>query len=134
MMNRRTLLGILALCAGLPVAADPVAAGKYTGKWEGASGASGDFHITLASAPEGKWTSEVLFSLGGQDVKCEVKSIRVEDSKLHMVYTFDLQGTQLESTIDGEMSGKKLGGKYKTRVVADSSAVDEGTWETTASM
>ncbi len=133
-MKRRFVIPVITLFALLPILADTIAAGKYTGKWEGASGASGDFHITLTSASDDKWTSEVMFSLGGQDVKCNVKSISVEGPKLHVVYTFDLQGTELESTIDGEMTGKKLAGKYKTRAVADNSAVDEGTWETTATM
>ncbi len=130
-MQRRSALLALLLIA-LPLAADPLAAGKYTGKWEGTSGGSGDFHMTLASAEADKWTAEVKFTLGGQEVKCTVKSISVADSKLRVVYAFDLQGNALESTVEGELNGKKLGGKYKTRVVADGSAVDEGTWETTA--
>lgn len=109
-----------------------IAPGKYQGKWEGSSGASGDFKLTLASGAGGGWSSEVLFSLGGTDVKCQVKSVTVNESKIRVVYTFDLQGTQLESTIEGEQSGEKLGGTYKTRVVADGSAVDEGSWQTTA--
>ena len=38
-------LAPLFLC--LTLAADPIAAGKYSGKWEGASGASGEFRMTL---------------------------------------------------------------------------------------
>lgn len=130
-MNRR--IAILALFTlSLSLSADPLAGGKYTGKWEGTSGGSGDFRMTLTPADAGKWTAEVSFTLGGQDVKCTVKSISVTDSKLQVVYTFDLQGNVLESTVEGALTGKKLGGKYKTRAVGDGTAVDEGTWETTS--
>ena len=121
------------LLTGLALLADPLAGGKYHGKWEGVAGGSGDFDMTLTAAEGGKWVADVEFSLGGQQVKCTVKSIVVTDSKLHVVYSFDLQGNQLESTIDGEMSGPKLGGKYTTRAVGDGTAIDEGTWATTAS-
>ena len=131
-MHRR--LFVLALLAiALPLAADPLAAGKYSGKWEGTSGGSGEFRMTLTPADGGKWGADVNFTLGGQEVKCTVKSISVTNSKLHVVYSFDLQGNILESSIEGELTGKKLGGTYKTRTVADGAAVDEGTWETTSS-
>lgn len=126
----RRFLALLSITITLLAA--PIAPGKYQGKWEGASGGSGDFKLTLTAGDAGSWKSEVTFSLAGQDVKCQVKSVTVNDSKLRVVYTFDLQGTVLESTIEGEQSGSKLGGSYKTRVVADSTAVDEGTWQTTA--
>ncbi len=117
----------------LALAADPIGARKYSGKWEGASGGSGDFLMTLMPADDGKWSGQISFTLGGQDVKCTVTALKVDGSKIHAVYTFDLQGTGLESTIDGEFTGKKLGGTYKTRTTGDGTAVDEGTWETTAS-
>lgn len=119
----------LAVCAAM-MAAEPIGEGTYKGKYEGSAGASGDFRITLSRAAEGQWAADVMFALGGQDVKCKVTSIQVSDSKLKVVYTFDLQGTALESAIDGELSGGKLGGKYRTRVAGDGSAVDEGTWTT----
>jgi hypothetical protein len=131
MQRRYALLALLTMT--LPLAADPLAGGKYTGKWEGTSGGSGDFRMTLTPAEGDKWSVDVNFTLGGQEVKCTVKSTTVADGKLRVVYTFDLQGNVLESTVEGELTGKKLGGKYKTRAVADGSAVDEGTWETTSS-
>jgi hypothetical protein len=126
----RAVIAVLVMCGALLAAS--IAPGKYQGKWEGASGASGDFKLTLGAGTGEAWTADVSFSLGGADVKCQVKSLAVNDSKIRVVYTFDLQGTQLESTIEGEQNGEKLGGTYKTRVVADGSAVDEGSWQTTA--
>ena len=52
---------------------------------------------------------------------------------MKIVYTFDLQGNVLESTVNGEIKGRTLEGTYSTKAVADGSAVDEGTWKATAS-
>lgn len=120
---------LLATC--LVLSADNIAPGKYTGTWQGTSGGSGDIGLTLASA-DGKWTADVTFTLSGQDVKCTVKSLKVEGSKLEVSYTFDLQGLKLQSTVAGEMTGNKFTGKYHTVSVADGSAVDEGTFEAAA--
>lgn len=109
-----------------------ISPGKYAGKWQGASGASGEFRLTLTQAEEGKWTAEVSFAFGGQDVKCKVKSVRVEGEQVGVVYSFDLQGFELESTIEGKAAGNRLEGSYKTRALADGSTVDEGAWQTAA--
>jgi len=118
------------LAVGVSSAADALAAGKYAGKWEGSS-ASGEFRMTLTSTSEGKWSADIVFTLQGQEVKCTVKSLTVAGSKLKAVYSFDLQGYDLESTIEGELSGNQLGGKYTTHA-GDGTQVDEGTWQTTA--
>ena len=124
------ILAVALLAVEISSAADALAAGKYAGKWEGSS-ASGEFRMTLTSAPEGKWSADITFTLGGQEVKCAVKSLTVAGSKLKAVYSFELQGYDLESTIEGELSGDKLGGKYTTHT-GDGTQVDEGTWQTTA--
>lgn len=108
------------------LSAEPIAAGSYKGKYEGSSG-GGDIKISLTLV-DGKWNGEAGFGLGGQDVKCKVISLKVDGSKIQMVYTFDLGGTVLQSAIEGEMKGTTLAGTYKTKVPADGSAVDEGTW------
>ncbi len=106
-------------------------AGTYKGTYSGSAGASGDFVVSLTQADSGEWKSEVTFTLGGQDVKTKITSLKVDGSKVTIVYEFDLQGTVLESTITGELSGGALAGGYHTKVVADGSAVDEGTWKAT---
>src|SRR5947207_1395472 len=126
----RRLLGIL-FAAGVALAADPITAGKYSGKWEGASGASGEFLLSLAQNGSA-WKAEVSFTMGSEKVNCAVTSLSVEGAKVHVVYTFDLLGMKLESTIDGERSGAKVSGKYRTRSVADNNPVDQGTWEASA--
>jgi hypothetical protein len=125
------LLAAIVLAAVAAMAADPVLAGKYTGKWQGDSGAGGEFVLTLTGGA-GSWKADVSFTMGDQSVPCKVSALTVDGSKVHVVYTFDLLGTKLESTIDGERAGAKLTGKYRTRNVADSAAVDQGTWEASA--
>ena len=119
------------LMAALAVLAEPLSVGTYKGKYEGSSGASGDFRVGLSKAGE-EWKGDVLFTLNGQEVKCKVTTIQVNGAKLKMVYSFDLQGTILESQIDGELSGGTLAGKYRTQVSGDGSTVDEGTFSTKA--
>jgi hypothetical protein len=112
-------------------AADPIDAGKYTGKWQGDSGAGGGFVLQL-STNGGPWKAEVSFTMGEQNVPCEVTALSVDGAKVHVVYTFDLLGMKLESTIDGERTGARLTGKYHTRNLSEGSAVDQGTWEASA--
>ena len=104
-------------------------AGNYKGTWTGSS-ASGDIRVTLSQSG-GDWKSEVTFTLDSQEVKTKVTSVKVDGAKVKIVYQFDLQGTQLESTVTGELNGSALAGAYSTKVVADGSAVDEGTWKAT---
>src|SRR5581483_8563746 len=106
----RFLPAVVLLAAA--VAADPITAGKYSGKWQGDSGAGGEFVLTLSHAGAGPWKAEVSFCMADQSVPCNVTAISVDGAKVHVVYTFDLMGAKLESTIDGERAGAKLTGKY----------------------
>jgi hypothetical protein len=117
------LVSSVLLAAGL--------AGTYKGTYSGSAGASGDFIVSLSQSGNGEWKSEVTFTLGGQDVKTKVTSLKVDGAKVKIVYEFDLQGTVLESTVDGELNEGTLAGGYHTRAVADGSAVDEGNWKAT---
>jgi hypothetical protein len=123
--SMRLLLAIL--LAGAGFAADPITPGKYSGKWQGAA-AGGDFLMTI-SRDAGAWKADVSFRMGDDQVKCTVTALSIEGSTIHVVYTFDLMGNKLESTIDGERAGAKLSGKYKTRAPESNAAVDQGTWE-----
>ncbi|HLK22941.1 MAG TPA: hypothetical protein VKT81_28540 [Bryobacteraceae bacterium] len=122
----------LLICFALAVAlfaAGP--AGTYKGTYSGSAGASGDISVTLKQADEG-WKSDVTFTFGGGDIKTKVTSVSVEGSKVKIVYTFDLDGNELESTIKGELKGTTLAGDYHTKSTEDGSAIDEGTWTATA--
>lgn len=121
----------IALCLAATVcllAADM--AGSYKGSWSG--GANGDFRITLTPADNGEYKADIVFTMGTDEVKTKVKSVKVEGSKLDVVYDFDLQGNALESTVTGQLTGKTLEGTYKTKAVGDGSPVDEGTWKASA--
>jgi hypothetical protein len=70
--------------------------------------------------------------MGGDEVHTKIVSVKVDGNKLNLVYQYDLQGTQLQSAIVGELKDKKIEGTYKATTVADGSDVDEGTWSATA--
>jgi len=120
---------ILTLCAAILFSAG--IAGTYKGTFSGSSGASGDISVTLTQTGEGGWKSEVTFGLGGDTVKTKVTSVKVDGAKVTVVYTFDLQGTVLESTVTGELKDGAIAGDYHTKSVGDGSAVDDGTWKAT---
>jgi hypothetical protein len=123
----RKLIGLLLMTIVFLAAAD--LAGDYKGTWSGA--ASGDFHVVLTH-PDDDWRAEVTFTMGGAEVKTKIVSVKVDGNKLNLVYQYDLQGTQLQSAIVGELKDKKFEGTYKATTVADGSDVDEGTWSATA--
>jgi len=116
----RALLLLIALAIGL--LADP--AGTYKGTYTGGAG-GGDFILTVADSK-----AEVSFTVGGEMVKAKTTSYKVDGAKIRIVYTFDLQGTTLESTVTGELAGNTITGAYQTKT-SDGSGVDEGTWKAT---
>ena len=126
MRRPATLLLIATLCAS---AAD--LNGTYKGTWSGGQ-ASGEITMTLRAA-DGATKADVSFAFGGQEVKCNVTSVKADGSKIEIVYTFDLGDVKMESTATGELKGKTIEGSYKTKSLADGSAVDEGTWKATSS-
>lgn len=112
-------------------AAEKDFAGTYAGDWSGGSGGSGQLRMALEQA-DGKWKCEASFTLGGQEVKTTLKSVKVEEAKIEIRYEFDVQGNLLQSTLTGQLEGRTLEGKYKTITVADGGPVDEGVWKVTA--
>ena len=120
---------VFLLAAALCLSAE-IAGGTYKGTWSGS--ATGDFRIVLTPASAGAWNADVMFTMGSDEVKTKVTSVKVDGNKLEVVYQFDLQGTRLQSAISGELKDKLLEGSYKTTTVPDGGAVDEGTWKTSA--
>src|SRR5258706_16423901 len=105
--------------------------GTYKGTWSGGQ-ASGEITMTLHTAG-GATKADVSFAFGGQEIKCNVTSVKVDGAKIEIVYEFDLGDVKLQSTATGELKGKAIEGAYKTKSLADGSAVDEGTWKATSS-
>lgn len=102
-------------------------AGKYTGTWTGAQ-SSGAIKVALAQGDKGAWNADVSFTLGDQDVKCNVVSVKVDGEKVVLVYDFSVSGFEAQSTITGQLKGATLEGTYSTKG-ADGSHVDDGTWK-----
>lgn len=124
----RTLILFLTL-ALTPLIAQSVA-GSYVGTWSGA--ASGDFRLTLTPAAGDAWKADVSFTMGGEEYKTKVVSVKVDGNKLDVTYQYSLQGNDLQSKVTGELKGKTFEGTYKATTVGDGSAVDEGTWKASA--
>jgi hypothetical protein len=120
---------LMMLVAGVLAGQDSVVAGTYKGQWTG-TGGGGDIHITFRDGGDGKLTPEVGFTLGGQDVTCKVLSFKPDGARFTMVYEFDAEGNMLQSAIEATVTGKTIGGTYKT--TAGDQAVDSGTWKATA--
>lgn len=104
-------------------------AGTYNGEWSGASGASGKLHLELQKGDQDEWKCTVTFTTGEDEYKTKMKSVKVDGAKLEAQYEFELGGNRLQSTINGELSGKTLQGQYHTVAVSDGSPVDEGNWK-----
>ena len=105
--------------------------GTYKGTWSGGQ-ANGDIMMKLTTSG-GDTKADVSFALSGQDVKCTVTSVKTDGAKIEIVYEFDLGDVKLQSTATGELKGKTIEGTYKTKSLADGSAVDEGTWKASSS-
>ena len=78
------------------------------------------------------WKADVVFTLGTDEIKTKVTSVKVEGNKINVVYRYDLQGTTLQSDVTGELTGNTIAGTYKATSVADGSDVDAGTWKVSA--
>jgi hypothetical protein len=124
---RRSILFpfLLVLLFSVVVLASP--AGNYVGKWVGSS-AEGVIKIALTQAEKGEWKADVSFTYGDADIKCKTVSVKVENNKLDLVYTFEIAGMQAQSTVTGDINGQEMSGKYHTQG-SDGSDVDQGTWK-----
>src|SRR5882672_10288110 len=125
MLARWAMVAILA--AGAAAAEDAVSAGTYKGKFAG--GGDGDFRLTLGPDGNGGLKGEVMFTMAGQEVPCKTTSLKIDGASLKIVYEFDLQGTKLQSAVEGKLKGKTLEGTYKTTIPGSDDAVDQGTWK-----
>jgi hypothetical protein len=122
----RKLILLLLFTSLALAAAGP--AGKYSGTWAGAT-SDGGIKIELLKPSSGNWDANVSFTMGGQEVKCKTASVKVDGSKLELVYDFNLGADiQLRSTVTGTIDGEKMEGAYTTRS-GDGNTVDQGTWK-----
>jgi len=124
---RRVLLGVTLLVAAA-FAADRDLAGGFAGEWKsGASGNSGAIHFTLENEG-GTWKSTFVFALDGADVPCTMRSVKLQDGKVELVYDAEVQNTVIRNTVKGEWTGAEFRGTYAAATADGNEVVDTGTW------
>ena len=96
----------------------------FNGQWSGTS-ASGDFRIRLLSAD----AREISFTFAGTEVKTKITSFKLDGSSIEAAYEFLLGENRLESRIVGKLDANTGEGTYKTKALANGTAIDEGTWK-----
>src|SRR5215469_556648 len=125
----RQLLPLFALivCVGTAFASD--LNGTYKGTWTSDNQGGGDLTMSF-SGKSASLKAEVSFTNQGETVKCDVKSIKLDGSKLLLVMDYG-EGDRYEATVSGDLRDKLLSGTYKTKSLADDSRGDTGTWKCT---
>ena len=127
----RQILIFFALLAFLAVAFGSDLKGTYKGSWTSDNQGSGDLTLSFSGNPQ-SLKAKVSFTNDGETVDCDVKSVKLDGSKLLLVMEYSLQGNHIEATISGVLDGKALSGIYKAKSLGDDSAGDTGTWKATA--
>src|SRR5581483_5902403 len=101
--------------------------GTYKGTWVSDNQGGGDLSMSF-SGDSDSLKAEVSFTNEGETIKCDVKSVKLDGSKLLLVMEYGDEGNRYEATLSGVVDGKLLSGTYKTKSLADDSAGDTGTW------
>lgn len=128
-MRRLSLFCALIPFIGLAVASD--LNGTYKGTWVSDNQGGGDLTMSFRGDPD-SLKAEVSFTNEGETIKCDVKSVKLDGSKLLLVMEYGVEGSRYEATLSGVVDGKLVSGTYKTKSLADDSAGDTGTWKGSA--
>lgn len=128
-MRRFSLLFALIALVALSFAADLT--GTYKGTWVSDNEGGGDLTMSF-SGDSNSLKAQVSFTNQGETVNCDVKSVKVEGSKLLLIMDYGGEGNRYEATLSGVLEGKSLSGTYKTKSLADESRGDTGTWKSSA--
>jgi hypothetical protein len=125
-------------CSSVPMAEPSVAApsavtpvtnaalaGQYAGSWTSTEGTSGGLHLKLRQDAAAAWVAEATFTYEGTQIPGKVQTIKVDGTKLRLVFDWSIQSTPGQSTITGELAGDTLKGTYETKGIAGAS---KGTW------
>jgi len=124
-MRQFLLLFALFAFAGLASASD--LNGTYKGTWASDNQGGGDLTLSFSGAP-GSLKAEVSFTNQGETVKCDVKSVKLDNSKLLLVIDYG-DSDRYEATISGTVQDQLLSGTYQTKSLSDGSTGDTGTWK-----
>jgi hypothetical protein len=105
--------------------------GTYKGTWVSDDQGGGDLTLSFSGNSD-SLQAEVSFTNEGETINCDVKSVKLDGSKLLLVINYGLEGNHYEAILSGVLDGTTLSGTYKTRLLADDSAGDTGTWKVSA--
>ena len=79
---------------------------------------------------DGKWKAEAGFDIGGTDVPCTVKSLKIDGDAIEVEYDWDFQGAKVTSHLTGKRKDRAMDGTYKAG--SADQAVGTGTWKLSA--
>jgi hypothetical protein len=99
--------------------------GTYKGTCSGNT-SGGEFTLIIDSSGA-KPSGQVSFMVDGQLVHSKVNSLKIDGSKLEIIYNFEIDGSNLQAVMNGSIDRSKLVGNYKTKQLPGGSPVDEGT-------
>jgi hypothetical protein len=95
--------------------ADAALLGDFAGTWRASEGgAGGNFEISLKQDEAKAWAAEATFTFEGARVPGRVKSTRVEDGKLTLVFDWTIQDAAGQSRVTGRLVGEILSGDYES--------------------
>jgi hypothetical protein len=106
-------------------------AGKFAGTWtSGANSNSGDLRMSFTGSGSGDYAAQSSFTYQGQEIKTAPVSVKITGDQVEVVFSFDIEGAKLHSTMRGTLTGDKIKGKYVSQDDGGQ-PVDEGVWEAT---
>lgn len=117
MIAMRTLI-LLISAAVLLFAAD----GPYVGTWTSTQNGNGG-SIRVQIKPEAR----VVFSYESREITTKVVSVEETNTGFRIDYDFEIDGFPMRSSVTATLKGESYEGKYRTKSLADSSEVDQGT-------
>jgi hypothetical protein len=132
---RAALFAFAAFVASLSVAAEDKAppaakaslAGAFAGTWQGPGESGGKLRVKFK--PDGAgWAAEASFTFRDVVIPTTSKSVKVDGTKVVLVFSWVIENDAGESTMTGELTGDKLAGTYETKSSGDPS---QGTWSVT---
>jgi hypothetical protein len=102
--------------------------GQYKGSWKSADDTTGDLRFGFSQNGEGHWVAEATFTFEGTTVPTRMKTVRVEGTKIELLFEWDADGNVAHSKVTGELKGDKLEGNY---VTGGGAGETRGTWTVT---
>jgi hypothetical protein len=108
-------------------AAKALVAGDYAGMWKSSGSATGKLNVKLKPHGEG-WGAEASFTFEESTIATKMKSVKVDGTKVELVFEWDSRGTPSESKLTGEATGDKLAGTFESKTGDNLSS---GTWSVT---